>query len=70
VNLVCGSKILYVFVAGFRPTDENQQQIVLVNQMLHVARRAEALGYRYEGRLRGLGWCSMQLPSTKPATKR
>jgi hypothetical protein len=37
---------------------------VLVNQMLHITRRAKALGLHYEARLRGLELCAINLTST------
>jgi hypothetical protein len=33
--------------------------------MLHTARRAKALGYGYQARLRGLELCGIQLTSTR-----
>ena len=43
-------------------------KIVLVNQMLHTARRAKALGYGYEARLRGLELCDILLTNTDSRT--
>ncbi len=37
---------------------------VLVNQMLHLARRAKALGFGYQARRRGLKLCDINLTST------
>jgi hypothetical protein len=44
-----------------------QSASVLVNLMLHIARRAKALGLHYEARLRGLELCAINLTSTQSA---
>jgi hypothetical protein len=36
--------------------------------MLHIARRAKALGYDYKARLRGLKLCDINLTSTVSGT--
>jgi len=51
---------------SWRPYHGKARKYVVVNHMLYaVARRAEALGYGYEARLRGREMCSINLTTTE-----
>jgi hypothetical protein len=57
---------LDISLAGRSVLQHFSSVCALVNQMLHTTRRAKALGYGYEARLRGLKLCDILLTNIFP----